>query len=517
MESPHGAAAPEATVCSTVSQSRSGQQERKPISFPSQNQTPIATASPHVRLAQERKNDRAAPARAATSSYERSSAVTSSIASDLAARTAPAPGGPAAAPGGPAAAPSGSGSLAISVHPTSPITSSELFRLLHVSRPLRPTPRRIRQTLMTETPSSTPSSRHLGNSYVLEEQIGSGAQGEVWKGRAKDSPQPLAFKILHTAITTESSVIDAFLKERTALKKASGPNVIEVHDIVVERNTLGLVMDYADGGSLRDIIRAQGSLPPHEVARIGSHMASGIMAVHNAGIIHRDIKPENVLIDSSTSPSTPKIADFGIASICDSTSATRTAAGAGTPLVHGAGSQRRIQVLPRHRCLLAGNRAVRDGLWGHPVQRTLQLRHRSPRSNRPHTSHWNSRPALGSPQHDAGQESGCASPDRRGETESGSPRTRTHGNPRSARPGILPLHTRDVGRSRDSQPAGQSSESGERRNPRRIASGHLAAPVERRARHTPGTPGIPGVPDFPGIPAPWGAPLRHRHPGARVR
>ena len=185
---------------------------------------------------------------------------------------------------------------------------------------------------MTETPSSTPSPRHLGNSYVLEEQIGSGAQGEVWKGRAKDSPQPLAFKILHTAITTESSVIDAFLKERTALKKASGPNVIEVHDIVVERNTLGLVMDYADGGSLRDIIRSQGSLPPHEVARIGSHMASGIMAVHNAGIIHRDIKPENVLIDSSTSPSTPKIADFGIASICDSTSATRTAAGAGTPL-----------------------------------------------------------------------------------------------------------------------------------------------------------------------------------------
>lgn len=78
-------------------------------------------------------------------------------------------------------------------------------------------------------------------------RLGSGAQGEVWKGRAKDSPQPLAFKILHTVITTESSVIDAFLKEWTALKKASDPNVIEVHDIVVERNTLGLVMDYADG------------------------------------------------------------------------------------------------------------------------------------------------------------------------------------------------------------------------------------------------------------------------------
>ena len=57
--------------------------------------------------------------------------------------------------------------------------------------------------------------------------------------------------------------------------------------------------------------------------------------------------------------------------------------GGRNPLVHGTGSQRRIQTLPRHGCLLAGNRAVRDGLWGHTVQRPLQLRHRSPRSNRP--------------------------------------------------------------------------------------------------------------------------------------
>ena len=96
---------------------------------------------------------------------------------------------------------------------------------------------------MTESPSS----QYLGSTYILDEQIGSGAQGEVWKGHSKDSPRPLAFKVLHKSITAESSVIDAFLKERSALKRAAGPNVIEVHDIVVERNTLGLVMDYVEG------------------------------------------------------------------------------------------------------------------------------------------------------------------------------------------------------------------------------------------------------------------------------
>lgn len=335
---------------------------------------------------------------------------------------------------------------------------------------------------MTETPSSTPSPRHLGNSYVLEEQIGSGAQGEVWKGHAKDSPQPLAFKILHTAITTESSVIDAFLKERTALKKASGPNVIEVHDIVVERNTLGLVMDYADGGSLRDIIRAQGSLPPHEVARIDPHMASGIMAVHNAGITHRDIKPENVLIDSSTSPSTPKIADFGIASICDSTSATRTAAGAGTPLYMAPEVNGGYRSSPAMDVYSLGIVLYEMACGVTPFNGPYNYVIAAHAQTAPHTSRWNFRSALESPHHDAGQESGCAPPDRRGETESGSPRTRAHGNPRSARPEFFPLHARDVGRARTSQPAGQSSESGERGNPRRIASGHLAAPAERRAR-----------------------------------
>lgn len=179
-------------------------------------------------------------------------------------------------------------------------------------------------------PASPEPQRRLGSVYILDEVIGSGVQGTVWKGRKEDSEQPLAFKILRRDLTSEPGVVDAFLRERETLRRITSPNVIEVHDIVAENGTLGLVMDYVDGGDLDDLIRSHGALEPAMIAYLGANIAAGLGAVHAAGVVHGDIKPANILIDSSTTPGTPKIADFGIARICDSTAATRTAVGMGT-------------------------------------------------------------------------------------------------------------------------------------------------------------------------------------------
>ena len=179
-------------------------------------------------------------------------------------------------------------------------------------------------------PASPEPQRRLGSAYILDEVIGSGVQGTVWKGHKEDSEQPLAFKILRRDLTSEPGVVDAFLRERETLRRITSPNVIEVHDIVAENGTLGLVMDYVDGGDLDDLIRSRGALEPAMIAYLGANIAAGIGAVHAAGVVHGDIKPANILIDSSTTPGTPKIADFGIARICDSTAATRTAVGMGT-------------------------------------------------------------------------------------------------------------------------------------------------------------------------------------------
>lgn len=179
-------------------------------------------------------------------------------------------------------------------------------------------------------PASPEPQRRLGSVYILDEVIGSGVQGTVWKGHKEDSEQLLAFKILRRDLTSEPGVVDAFLRERETLRRITSPNVIEVHDIVAENGTLGLVMDYVDGGDLDDLIRSHGALEPAMIAYLGANIAAGVGAVHAAGVVHGDIKPANILIDSSTTPGTPKIADFGIARICDSTAATRTAVGMGT-------------------------------------------------------------------------------------------------------------------------------------------------------------------------------------------
>ena len=179
-------------------------------------------------------------------------------------------------------------------------------------------------------PASPEPQRRLGSAYILDEVIGSGVQGTVWKGHKEDSEQPLAFKILRRDLTSEPGVVDAFLRERETLRRITSPNVIEVHDIVAENGTLGLVMDYVDGGDLDDLIRSHGALEPAMIAYLGANIAADVGAVHAAGVVHGDIKPANILIDSSTTPGTPKIADFGIARICDSTAATRTAVGMGT-------------------------------------------------------------------------------------------------------------------------------------------------------------------------------------------
>lgn len=172
----------------------------------------------------------------------------------------------------------------------------------------------------------------LGSSYILEERIGTGAQGDVYRGHADGSTEPLAFKLLRSELTKERGVIDAFLKERDTLQLVDSPHVVRLRDMVVEGDRLALVMDYVGGGDLSGVLRERGTLAPGAVAEYGAAVAAGLDAVHAAGLVHRDVKPANVLMDDSTNPPTPRVADFGVARICDSVSATHSTGVVGTPL-----------------------------------------------------------------------------------------------------------------------------------------------------------------------------------------
>ena len=201
--------------------------------------------------------------------------------------------------------------------------------------------------------SQSPAPRHLGSSYIMESRIGAGAQGEVWRGRRADAREVLAFKVLRADLVENPDVVERFIKERSTLMRVRSPYVVAIRDVVIEGSTFAIVMDYVNGGDLRDLLRARGSLPPAQVASLGTRIAQGLSTVHRAGVIHRDIKPANVLLSSRPSRGgdpaetvatgvapggsvpeavVPRLADFGVARICDTFSASHLTGAIGTPL-----------------------------------------------------------------------------------------------------------------------------------------------------------------------------------------
>jgi serine/threonine protein kinase len=154
--------------------------------------------------------------------------------------------------------------------------------------------------------------RPLGSSYMLEDVIGRGAMGQVWRGRDRDGHR-LAFKLLRPELTEDPKVVQRFVQERSILTSIRHPNVVSIRDLVVEGDTLAIVMDLVEGGDLRALLSGPRTLAPARVAELGAGIAAGLAAVHGAGVIHRDVKPENVLVDAACNPGRPRLTDFGIA------------------------------------------------------------------------------------------------------------------------------------------------------------------------------------------------------------
>jgi serine/threonine protein kinase len=173
--------------------------------------------------------------------------------------------------------------------------------------------------------------RALGSRYRLDEPpLGSGAMGQVFAGADNDGRR-FAFKLLRSDLTGDQDLVARFLQERSILTGLRHPNLVAVHDLVVEGETVAIVMDLVRGGDLRAWLTANGPLLPAEVARIGAGIAAALAQVHAAGVVHRDVKPENVLMDDAGSQRTPRLTDFGISRFANSSEIGRSSLLAGTP------------------------------------------------------------------------------------------------------------------------------------------------------------------------------------------
>jgi serine/threonine protein kinase len=155
--------------------------------------------------------------------------------------------------------------------------------------------------------------RRLGSNYLLDEQVGQGGSSQVWSGRDRRTRERVAVKMLRSDLATDPRVISRFLGERTLLKRLSHKNLVRVHDVVAEHDSLGIVMDLVEGSDLRKLLGQSSRLPASEAVGLLVQVADALAYVHDAGVIHRDLKPENVLIKEHDGDRVALISDFGIA------------------------------------------------------------------------------------------------------------------------------------------------------------------------------------------------------------
>ncbi|MBK3644856.1 MULTISPECIES: serine/threonine-protein kinase [Streptomyces] len=184
--------------------------------------------------------------------------------------------------------------------------------------------------------------RPVGSKYLLEEPLGRGATGTVWRARQRETAgaeaavpgQPgetVAIKVLKEELASDADIVMRFLRERSVLLRLTHPNIVRVRDLVVEGDLLALVMDLVEGPDLHRYLRENGPFSPVGAALLTAQIADALAASHADGVVHRDLKPANVLLARYGDRMHPMLTDFGIARLADSPGLTRTHEFVGTP------------------------------------------------------------------------------------------------------------------------------------------------------------------------------------------
>jgi len=147
--------------------------------------------------------------------------------------------------------------------------------------------------------------------YEFESLLGAGGMGRVYLARHSDLERRCAVKVLSPrAAQSDVDYVQRFQQEGRAAAALNHPNIVVTHAIGEERGVHCLEMEYISGGSLRQLLRDGGALPPLRATNMVLRVAEGLACAHRRGIVHRDLKPDNVMITLS---GVPKITDFGLA------------------------------------------------------------------------------------------------------------------------------------------------------------------------------------------------------------
>ena len=147
-------------------------------------------------------------------------------------------------------------------------------------------------------------------SYEIEDLLGQGGYGVVYRARQSAVLREVAIKVILPKYANSPEFIRRFESEAQVVAHLEHPHIVPLYDYWREPDSAYLVMRYLRGGSLRDIIDAQGKLPSDVAGKVLEQIGSALHFAHRSGVVHRDVKADNILMDEDGNA---YLSDFGIA------------------------------------------------------------------------------------------------------------------------------------------------------------------------------------------------------------
>ena len=181
--------------------------------------------------------------------------------------------------------------------------------------------------------TDTTTDAHIGRvvaGYRIEERIGRGGMGVVYRAEHLNLRRRAAIKIIAPDLAEASGFRERFNREARIAAALQHPNIVTVYDAGEEEGLLYLAMQYIDGSDLSAVLRAQGRLRPYRALDVCRQVAAALDAAHGQGLIHRDVKPANVLIEGRTA----FLTDFGLTKRVEGTRTQLTQAGDVVGTIH---------------------------------------------------------------------------------------------------------------------------------------------------------------------------------------
>lgn len=152
----------------------------------------------------------------------------------------------------------------------------------------------------------------LGDRYEIIDHIGSGGMADVYKAKCHVLNRYVAVKVLREEYNEDEKAVEKFITEAQSTADLQNPNIVNIYDARHSDYLHYIVMELAEGITLKRYIKRYGRLSTREAVDFSLQIANGLQAAHNQNIVHRDIKPQNILVSNSGKI---KVADFGNAKV----------------------------------------------------------------------------------------------------------------------------------------------------------------------------------------------------------